>query len=59
MTRNHTCSICDQPFNSERDLQEHQRNDHSPSEREKPLPESDQSGNDRVGQDEPRRERIA
>ncbi len=41
MTQNSACHICNQPFNSERDLQEHQRNVHNPSEGEKPLPESD------------------
>jgi hypothetical protein len=61
MAGNHTCNVCNQPFNSDRDLQEHQRTSHNSSQTEKQQPGSDPNqghGLD-IEQDEPRRERIA
>ena len=44
-----TCEVCNQSFNSDRDLQEHQKNSHS---------QGQQSGSGR-DQDQQRREKIA
>ena len=44
-----TCEVCNQSFNSDRELQEHQKNTHSPDQR---------SGAGR-DQDQARREKIA
>jgi hypothetical protein len=46
-TDQRTCAVCNQSFNSDRELQEHQRNSHS---------EDQQSGS---GRDQQRREKIA
>jgi hypothetical protein len=44
-----TCEVCNQSFNSDRELEEHQKSTHSPDQR---------SGSGR-DQDQPRREKIA
>lgn len=44
-----TCEVCNQSFNSDRELQEHQKNSHS---------QDKQSGVEQ-DQDQPRREKIA
>jgi hypothetical protein len=53
-----TCDLCHQPFNSEQELQEHQKNAHS-----QPKQGNNQPGSERTYQDYPeqdqRREKIA
>lgn len=50
-----SCSVCNQRFNSDRELQEHQKVAHS---QDKNRPTSDRM-NDRPSQGEEKRERIA
>lgn len=54
-TNEKSCSVCNQRFNSDRELQEHQRTAHS---QDKNRPASDRMG-DRPSQGEEKRERIA
>jgi hypothetical protein len=49
------CSICNQSFNSDRDLQEHQRTAHSQNEQREKEPASEQN----YGDQNQRREKIA
>jgi hypothetical protein len=52
-----TCNVCHQTFNSERELQEHQKNSHSQNKPGGSQPASDPDYKE-PGQD-PRREKIA
>jgi hypothetical protein len=52
-----TCDVCNQPFNSERELQEHNRTAHSQEKQGKHSPSDRPQG--RQEPSEPGRERIA
>lgn len=57
MAGDHTCNVCNQAFNSDRDLQEHQRTSHNLS--QQPGSDPSQGKSLDIEQDEPKRERIA
>jgi hypothetical protein len=59
-----TCDVCHQSFNSERELQEHQKNAHSQRKQNESQPGSERSpvdnpAEDYSGQGEPKRDKIA
>jgi hypothetical protein len=58
-----TCDLCHQSFNSDRELQEHQRNAHSQRKQSDRQPGSERNSEDRgqnyPGQDQQKRDKIA
>jgi hypothetical protein len=54
-----TCNVCQQSFNSELELQEHQKKAHSQQKQGGNPPMSDRSQKDQPGQQQERRDKIA
>lgn len=54
-----TCKVCHQTFNSEAELQEHQKKSHSQQKQSGNVPASDRGRKDQPGHEQERRDKIA